>query len=193
MIPLACRHPTFSPRLSLSQQKYQENIISEFDRQTDQSLELFLLWLAAMAISLRLNPLTTHFKTHQRFLLHKPINSIVSPITNHSKPRLFTVKSVHDSSQHLPVTQEKPRWESFLSNAASLYPVYVTVGGIVACVRPSTFSWFVKRGPTSYTLTLGFIMLVMGLTLELKDLVNLFLQRPLSVSLETDPLGICLS
>ncbi|XP_031126391.1 probable sodium/metabolite cotransporter BASS2, chloroplastic isoform X3 [Ipomoea triloba] len=136
-----------------------------------------------MAISLRLNPLTTHFKTHQRFLLHKPISSTVSLITDPSKPRIFTVKSVNDSSHHPPVTPEKPRWESFLSNAASLYPVYVTVGGIVACLRPSTFSWFVKCGPTSYTLTLGFIMLVMGLTLELKDLVNLFLQRPISVTL----------
>ncbi|XP_031126390.1 probable sodium/metabolite cotransporter BASS2, chloroplastic isoform X2 [Ipomoea triloba] len=134
-----------------------------------------------MAISLRLNPLTTHFKTHQRFLLHKPISSTVSLITDPSKPRIFTVKSVNDSSHHPPVTPEKPRWESFLSNAASLYPVYVTVGGIVACLRPSTFSWFVKCGPTSYTLTLGFIMLVMGLTLELKDLVNLFLQRPISI------------
>nr|GMC78604.1 probable sodium/metabolite cotransporter BASS1, chloroplastic [Ipomoea batatas] len=134
-----------------------------------------------MAISLRLNPLTTHFKTHKRFLLHKPISSTVSLITDPSKPRLFTVKSVHESSHHPPVTPEKPRWESFLSNAASLYPVYVTVGGIVACLRPSAFSWFVKCGPTSYTLTLGFIMLVMGLTLELKDLVNLFLQRPISI------------
>ncbi|CAL5340759.1 unnamed protein product [Camellia sinensis] len=70
-----------------------------------------------------------------------------------------------------------------LSTAASLYPVYVTVGGIVACLRPSTFSWFVKRGPTSYSFALGFIMLAMGLTLELREFFSLFLQRPLSVSL----------
>lgn len=58
----------------------------------------------------------------------------------------------------------------------------MTVGGVVACLKPSTFSWFVERGPTSYSLALGLIMLAMGLTLELKDLVNLFMQRPLSVS-----------
>lgn len=51
----------------------------------------------------------------------------------------------------------------------------------MACLRPSTFSWFVERGPTSYSLSLGFIMLAMGLTLELKDLFNLFVQRPLSI------------
>lgn len=75
----------------------------------------------------------------------------------------------------------KSRWEEWLSTVASLYPVYVTVGGVVACLKPSTFSWFVNAGPTSYTLALGFIMLAMGLTLELKDLFNLFLQRPLSI------------
>ncbi|KAK0590573.1 hypothetical protein LWI29_029007 [Acer saccharum] len=68
-----------------------------------------------------------------------------------------------------------------LSTAASLYPVYVTVGGVVACLKPSTFAWFVNRGPTTYSLALGLIMLAMGLTLELKDLLGLFMQRPLSI------------
>ncbi|KAL4580742.1 hypothetical protein LXL04_016944 [Taraxacum kok-saghyz] len=62
-----------------------------------------------------------------------------------------------------------------------LYPVYVTVGGVVACLKPSTFSWFVERAPNSYSFSLGFIMLAMGLTLEFKDLVNLFMERPLSI------------
>ncbi|KAK8485830.1 hypothetical protein V6N11_012857 [Hibiscus sabdariffa] len=69
-----------------------------------------------------------------------------------------------------------------LATAASLYPLYVTVGGIVACFEPSAFAWFVQRGPSSYSFSLGFIMLAMGLTLEFKDLLNLFIQRPLSVS-----------
>lgn len=54
-------------------------------------------------------------------------------------------------------------------------------GGIVACVKPSTFSWFVERGPGSYSFALGFVMLAMGLTLQLKDLFNLFMERPLSI------------
>lgn len=58
----------------------------------------------------------------------------------------------------------------------------MTAGGILACFNPSAFSWFVKRGPASYSLSLGLIMLAMGLTLELKDLIALFMQRPLSVS-----------
>lgn len=57
----------------------------------------------------------------------------------------------------------------------------MTVGGAIACLRPSTFSWLVKAGPTSYSLTLGFIMLTMGITLEFKDLINLFMRRPLSI------------
>ncbi|KAL1176684.1 hypothetical protein V6Z11_A04G176200 [Gossypium hirsutum] len=68
-----------------------------------------------------------------------------------------------------------------LSTAASFYPLYVTVGGIVACFKPSAFAWFVERGPSSYSFSLGLIMLAMGLTLELKDLLNLFTQRPLSI------------
>lgn len=68
-----------------------------------------------------------------------------------------------------------------VATAASLYPVYVTVGGVVACFSPSTFSWFVNGAPFSYSLSLGLIMLAMGLTLEFKDLVNLFKQRPFSI------------
>lgn len=69
-----------------------------------------------------------------------------------------------------------------LSTLASLYPVYVTVGGATACVNPSAFQWFVKRGPASYSFSLGLIMLAMGLTLELKELVGVFKEKPLSVS-----------
>ncbi|KAK1374231.1 putative sodium/metabolite cotransporter BASS2, chloroplastic [Heracleum sosnowskyi] len=68
-----------------------------------------------------------------------------------------------------------------VSDAASLYPIYVTLGGVVAYVRPSTFSWFVEKAPTSYSLGFGFIMLSMGLTLELQDLINLFLQNSFAI------------
>ncbi|KAL9351112.1 hypothetical protein Peur_058367 [Populus x canadensis] len=93
--------------------------------------------------------------------------------------------SGHEESGHLPVSPPKPTsldWQqNVLSTAASLYPLYVTAGGILACFNPSAFSWFVKRGPASYSLSLGLIMLAMGLTLELKDLFALFMQRPLSI------------
>ncbi|KAG6781921.1 hypothetical protein POTOM_011306 [Populus tomentosa] len=93
--------------------------------------------------------------------------------------------SGHEESGHLPVSPPKSTsldWQqNVLSTAASLYPLYVTAGGIIACFNPSAFSWFVKRGPASYSLSLGLIMLAMGLTLELKDLIALFMQRPLSL------------
>lgn len=78
-------------------------------------------------------------------------------------------------------TDPPPRWERALSAAASLYPVYVTVGAAVACVNPSAFQWFVRRGPTSYSLALSSIMLAMGVTLEFRELVSIFVRRPLSV------------
>lgn len=89
----------------------------------------------------------------------------------------------HAEGQNQPIESNslRPRWEEWLSTAASLYPVYVTVGGAVACVKPSAFSWFVERGPFSYSCALGFIMLAMGLTLELKDLLGILKQRPLSI------------
>ncbi|KAL3651535.1 hypothetical protein CASFOL_004537 [Castilleja foliolosa] len=79
------------------------------------------------------------------------------------------------------VPSDKPRWENWLSAAASLYPLYVTVGGVVAFCRPSTFDWFVNLGPTSYSFTLGLVMLAMGITLELKELIGLFKQRPFAI------------
>lgn len=77
-------------------------------------------------------------------------------------------------------------WEKLLSTAASLYPLYVTAAAVVACAKPSAFSWFVERAPSSYSVSLGLIMLSMGLTLELNDLFALFLQRPLSVRLHSN-------
>ncbi|KAH1040572.1 hypothetical protein J1N35_042315 [Gossypium stocksii] len=119
-------------------------------------------------------------RTHLRFTFKpdtsKPIVS--SPSKLSYRP---IVSSFSHNSEHLPVTQAKPKWENMLSTAASLYPLYVTVGGTVACFKPSAFAWFVERGPSSYSFSLGLIMLAMGLTLELKDLLNLFTQRPLSI------------
>nr|KJB77947.1 hypothetical protein B456_012G169500 [Gossypium raimondii] len=119
-------------------------------------------------------------RTHLRFTF-KPHTS--KPIVSSpSKPSYRPiVSSLSHNSEHLSVTQAKPRWENMLSTAASLYPLYVTVGGIVACFKPSAFAWFVERGPSSYSFSLGLIMLAMGLTLELKDLLNLFTRRPLSI------------
>lgn len=76
-----------------------------------------------------------------------------------------------------------PGWElkEILSTATSLYPLYLVVGGLIACIKPSVFAWFVNRGPASYSLSLGAIMLAMGLTLELRDLMNVLLKRPFAV------------
>ncbi|KAL5787188.1 hypothetical protein ACOSP7_004137 [Xanthoceras sorbifolium] len=139
-----------------------------------------------MSFSFRLTPLTSPPQTHLRFALVRP----KTPLTISASPPRFrnldlpTIRCVHESSDHrmpVAVTPAKPRWENMLSTAASLYPVYVTVGGVIACLKPSTFAWFVNRAPFSYTLSLGLIMLAMGLTLELKDLLGLFRQRPLSI------------
>ncbi|XP_078150422.1 putative sodium/metabolite cotransporter BASS1, chloroplastic isoform X1 [Carex rostrata] len=101
--------------------------------------------------------------------------------TNLFKPhKPLAVKSLGKNQGHVP-SPEKPRWEHLLSTLASLYPVYVTVGGAIACVNPSAFQWFVKRGPASYSFSLGLIMLAMGLTLELKELVGIFKEKPLSI------------
>ncbi|XP_059653558.1 probable sodium/metabolite cotransporter BASS1, chloroplastic isoform X2 [Cornus florida] len=125
---------------------------------------------------------TPYPQTHPRIPFLRPIKPTIS--ISPKLPKSPTIKCVGGASDHPPsVAPAKPRWENMLSTAASLYPIYVTVGGIVACLRPSTFSWFVERGPASYSLSLGFIMLAMGLTLELKDLLNLFMQRPLAYSI----------
>lgn len=136
-----------------------------------------------MSLSLCLTPSISYPSTRIRkvpiFNPIKPTNFATRKFSNLKKP---IIRSVHENSEPASTIQAKPRWENILSTAASLYPVYVTVGGIVACLRPSSFSWFVEKGPASYSLTLGFIMLAMGLTLELQDLINLFMQKPFAVS-----------
>ena len=139
---------------------------------------------------------TTHlFPIHNhpsKFTLLKPFTNVtLIPIakptnTNLSSSKLG-IKCVNANQNYDPTIEdctEKriPRWQKLVSNAASLYPVYVSVGGVIACLRPSTFSWFVNKAPFSYSLSLGLIMLSMGLTLQLRDLLNLFKQRPFTVS-----------
>lgn len=140
-----------------------------------------------MSISLCFTPSFCHTKqpTLPKIPLHKPRTNAIT-ISSTSKLRLsrFPPATRCSANEDLAavVAPDKPRWEEWLAAAASLYPVYVTVGGVVAFLRPSTFSWFVNLAPNSYSLTLGFIMLTMGITLEFKELINLFRQRPLSVS-----------
>ncbi|KAJ0973249.1 hypothetical protein J5N97_021208 [Dioscorea zingiberensis] len=98
-----------------------------------------------------------------------------------TSPKLLSIKSLASSHDQSSQRKSKSRLENILSTAASLYPVYVTAGGALACVKPSAFSWFVHLGPASYSFSLAFIMLVMGLTLELKDLLGLFKQRPFAI------------
>ncbi|OEL29250.1 putative sodium/metabolite cotransporter BASS1, chloroplastic [Dichanthelium oligosanthes] len=80
-----------------------------------------------------------------------------------------------------PAAPPAPRWHAALSAAAGLYPAYVTAGAAVAVTRPDAFGWFVDMAPGSYTATLGFIMLAMGLTLQLRDFAALLRDRPLAI------------
>ncbi|GER45918.1 sodium-bile acid cotransporter [Striga asiatica] len=144
-----------------------------------------------MSLSLCFTQAIHHSKpSTQRIPLHKPLkghNRISVRPRNPTYSRFscnINHRGVGENFENLAggvVPPEKARWEDWLAAAASLYPLYVTVGGVVAFFRPTTFSWFVNLGPTSYSLTLGFIMLAMGITLELKELINLFRQRPLSI------------
>lgn len=57
------------------------------------------------------------------------------------------------------------------------------VGSFLAVLNPSVFTWFVKRGPASYSFTLGSIMLAMGLSLSLQDLLDVVSKRPVPLLL----------
>ncbi|OAY64747.1 probable sodium/metabolite cotransporter BASS1, chloroplastic [Ananas comosus] len=114
-------------------------------------------------------------------LLPLPLSPLRPPKLHLHRPaKLRTIRSLAGTLDG--ASPEKPRrWERALSAAASLYPVYVTLGGAAACANPGAFTWFVQRGPASYSFALGFIMLAMGLTLELRDLLGLFRKRPFSI------------
>ncbi|XAR56307.1 hypothetical protein NMG60_11036742 [Bertholletia excelsa] len=135
-----------------------------------------------MSLSVCLSPFTSLPQPSRKIPLFSPLKpaTIWRP-AKVSNPLSITSLCKKINPDYPVPASAKPKWEDMLSAAASLYPLYVTVGGIVACLRPSTFSWFVQRGPASYSLSLGFIMLAMGLTLELRDFFNLFLQRPLAI------------
>ncbi|CAM8904198.1 unnamed protein product [Rhodiola kirilowii] len=116
-------------------------------------------------------------QSHPQF--QRPIS-----VTNLKSIRFTGIKSLPDPENHHLSTEQKKKklkWEMVLETAASLYPVYVTVGAIAAWYKPSAFSWAVERAPASYTMAVGFIMFAMGLTLELRDLFILLMQRPLSI------------
>ncbi|XP_074275044.1 putative sodium/metabolite cotransporter BASS2, chloroplastic [Silene latifolia] len=117
-----------------------------------------------------------HHHGTQKLTFSKPKLQFHSQLSNPIKCSNNNLQNVNNNEE-----TNVPRWHNMLSTAASLYPLYVTVGGVVACYNPSAFAWFVNRGPFSYSLSLGLIMLSMGVTLEFKDLVNLFKQRPLSI------------
>ncbi|KAF6147863.1 hypothetical protein GIB67_014443 [Kingdonia uniflora] len=134
----------------------------------------------SLSIPLKLTSPTSSYYYNPKPHFKLP-NIIISPKHSQNFSSIVTKSIKHENNKHPLLTKEKPRWETMLGNAASLYPLYVTIGGVVACVKPSAFSWFVKSSPGSYSLGLGFIMLVMGLTLEFKDLVSLFMQKPLAI------------
>lgn len=140
-----------------------------------------------MAISLFFTPLFRHSKplSPPKPALHKPLTSSVA-FSAKKGSRYSSIARCGGADEEkllaAIVPPDKPGLEEWLAAAASLYPLYVTAGGALAFVRPSSFSWFVNLGPSSYSLTLGLIMLSMGITLEFKELIDLFRQRPLSVS-----------
>ena len=81
------------------------------------------------------------------------------------------------------LSAEGGRVDAILNTAASMYPVYVMFGGLLAVLRPESYHWFVSRGPTTYSLALGAIMMVMGLTLRVEDLMEVVAKRPIAVGL----------
>ncbi|KAJ0039225.1 hypothetical protein Pint_23238 [Pistacia integerrima] len=113
----------------------------------------------AMSLSLKLTPVTSPPQTHLKFPYFSPKPhfknlSVLSPSLR--CPPI--IRSVHQSPELSPVTP--PKTTQMGKN-------------FVHCSK--------LRGPTSYSLSLGLIMLAMGLTLEIKDLISLFMQRPLSI------------
>ncbi|CAN0880634.1 Probable sodium/metabolite cotransporter BASS2, chloroplastic [Linum grandiflorum] len=142
-----------------------------------------------MSLSLLLTPSTTlPFRNESRSgsialrTPHTPLAISQPPIRKLAIMSSRLRAAVGEGSGQQQLNKEEPsRLENMLSTAASLYPFYVTLGGIVACFKPAAFSWFVGRAPASYSFSLGFIMLSMGLTLQLNDLLRLFMQRPLSI------------
>lgn len=55
---------------------------------------------------------------------------------------------------------------ALLNRLTSLFPLWILLGASVALIKPEAFTWFSGR---SITIGLGFIMLGMGLTMEVDD------------------------
>ena len=112
-------------------------------------------------------------------------HSSPSSSSSSSNTNLFSRISASDKNSYsvsAPEREEsKESWNRALSFATSLYPVYVTVGGIIAFTNPYVFTWFVRRGPSSYSLSLATIMLSMGLSLRLEELLSVITNRPFQV------------
>jgi BASS family bile acid:Na+ symporter len=68
----------------------------------------------------------------------------------------------------------------FVSSFVRLFPLWVTLGGVVALVYPPAFTWFLELG--LITPGLQIIMLGMGLTLDLSDFSRVF-KAPAAIGL----------
>lgn len=101
------------------------------------------------------------------------------------RPRCATVVALAQmrtmEMEPVPLDEGTAKWQGWLAFATSLYPVYMLLGGLIAFWRPSAFAWFVNRGPDSYSAALGVIMLAMGFTLQIKDLLHVLTKRPVEV------------
>ena len=64
-----------------------------------------------------------------------------------------------------------------------LFPVWVTLGGVVALIHPPAFTWFLDYG--LITPGLQIIMLGMGLTLELADFSRVFRAPRIAATINT--------
>ena len=113
-----------------------------------------------------------------------PLQHLSSSFSS-SNTNLFSRISASDKNTYSVSAPEREesneRLNRALSFATSLYPVYVTVGGIIAFTNPYVFTWFVRRGPSSYSLSLATIMLSMGLSLRLEELLSVITNRPFQV------------
>lgn len=132
-----------------------------------------------LSLPLRLRPIPAGSSTSR--IAPRPRSPRPFPRRRLHLPALLQVQCLAGPGPATPAPAPPPRWHAALSAAAGLYPAYVAAGACVAVARPAAFRWFVALAPGSYTATLGFIMLAMGLTLQLRDFAALLRDRPLAV------------
>mmetsp|Transcript_24976 Transcript_24976/g.25190 ORF Transcript_24976/g.25190 Transcript_24976/m.25190 type:complete len:406 (+) Transcript_24976:79-1296(+) len=133
------------------------------------------LWLLFSTHTHSFSPLikfTCHLKYENRIFRDGKIREHVfgQQATSYKSFELFTSRKLEPDIDSSPITPKLSGLKKNLDIATNLFPLWVLSFSIVGIIQPVLLSWF----SPFVTIALGLTMICMGMSLTIKDFVNVF-------------------